>query len=651
MENDQYAQEEIVTLTHHPDTNSSVNRLAQWALIIALSVLALLLRLWNLDAVRHNIDHAYPIAQALRTLDYGEFPLVGQATSVLFANPALTGYLYLPVVALTRSALAVYLFVAALNTLAVGFTFFSARALLRREAPAFVAAFLVAVNPWVIEYSRTTWVQSLMPFFVCGLVWLIVPVLLGEAKHPARRTLAAALLATAFTQTYLLAFFVVGGLGLLLLIFWQRVPWRAALIGVAIFAAVTAAYGVGLLTNRSGNLDRVDDFASAPLQLSGEAASHAVRMATGADYAVARGGALPDAPRRQTLEQIAHWVLTAALAGGLVAVGHAVWRRTDQRDAAVIVLVWWALPVLAMTARTNPIHPFYQLLGLPMGAVLIAWGLRPLLNRRAGIIAISAGCIAIGALWTLNGLRFADATRAAPGAEGLGGLPLGDGMRVGASIRESLPAGGFMYADASEWILNSLSGRAFTVTPNVLSPQLTIFPAGGGALHLTPEDSALPDAEPVAQFPLADGRTLTLSRILIENAPLDQLTTRLDAPSEAGLTLLGYALNRGRNDRWTLITAWRVDTVSAATSQMFFGPFVHVFDASGERVAIVETTPVSGLIWYAGDIHIHRTHIANPPEGFTLQIGQYDINAQQATTFILPDGTYTQSIEIVPLDS
>ncbi len=65
--------------------------------------MAALLRAQYLLQIEHNTDHAWPIAQALRTLDHGDLPLIGQGTSVLFASPPLTGYLYLPWLALTRS--------------------------------------------------------------------------------------------------------------------------------------------------------------------------------------------------------------------------------------------------------------------------------------------------------------------------------------------------------------------------------------------------------------------------------------------------------------------------------------------------------------------------------------------------------------------
>src|SRR5690606_28207025 len=140
----------ISSVIEHPSP-----RLNSETLLLALIVLiAALLRLMDLETIRYNIDHAYPIWQALLTLDTGTFPIIGQPSSVLFANPPLTGYLFLPILALTRSVTAVYVVVILLNTAAVAFCYQIARDLLRDSRLALIAAFLMAVNPWLIEYSR-----------------------------------------------------------------------------------------------------------------------------------------------------------------------------------------------------------------------------------------------------------------------------------------------------------------------------------------------------------------------------------------------------------------------------------------------------------------------------------------------------------------
>lgn len=256
-------------------------RFAQTAALLLTLCLAAVLRLQNLEAIEHNVDHAYPIWQALSTLERGALPVVGQGTSVLFANPALTGYLYLPALLIVRSPYAPYLLVIALNTLAVGLAYRAMRQLWD-ESAALSGTFLLAVGPWVIEYSRTTWVQALLPFFACLTFALFVPVWLGASERPQRDFWWACAALAAMTQTYLLAYAALLPVAVLSAIFRRRIGGRALLIGALIALAPTPLYGAGLLSDSARALERVRTFAERPPALSAEALSHALRLLTGA---------------------------------------------------------------------------------------------------------------------------------------------------------------------------------------------------------------------------------------------------------------------------------------------------------------------------------------------------------------------------------
>lgn len=643
------------TILHMTNTNPSPSTLnpprrTMLAALILLTLAALAARLYALDTVRFNIDHAYPIWQGMRTLDYQQWPLVGQATSVLFANPALTGYLYLPPLMLWRSPLGVYALVIALNALAVPFTFQAGRALLRRDAPALIAAALVAFNPWIIEYSRTTWVQSLMPFFVTLIAALIVPVWVGTASHRGRRMLAALIVATLFTQTYLLAFLIVAPLALISLILWRRIPWRYAAAGIVIFMLVTAAYGIALIQSPTANLDRTTAFTSTAPRLTDEALLHALRLTSGEGYAWARSANQPDVSTRQPLEFAVHGVLMLALISGVIQAGYALVKRTPRRDAALIALVWWALPVIAMSYTGSPVHPFYQLLGVPMGAVLAAWGVDALLQRRAGVSLITAALTLWAALMLLNFARGTQENVQQAGREGLPGLLLGDGLALGGVIQELLPPQGIVYANVNEWILNALAGRLFTVIDAVQSPRVTLVPQVGG-LYI---EASLPDESPftprlsvpAARLTLADDSLITVRRFEAGGADLTGVPQIVHIESVDGLTLAGYDRRTTRDGRHVLITYWRVDAVSDAARQMFYGPFAHVFNAEGERIAIADGVPLSGLLWNVGDVYIQRMTY-DAPEDHRVSVGLYDINAARNAVFTLPDGAQDT---LIPLD-
>jgi 4-amino-4-deoxy-L-arabinose transferase-like glycosyltransferase len=619
---------------------------------LALLVIAALLRFSYLSAIEHNVDQAYPIWQALRTLEQGEFPLVGQGTSVLFANPALTGYLYLPFVALTRSPLGAYVLVIALNSLAVPLAYRAVRTLLNRDA-ALAAAGLMAVNPWVIEYSRSTWVQSLLPFFTCALAWLLWPVLTGRSRRPGRRMLLALIVLTLMTQTYLLAYLMLVTVGLLLLIFWRRVPLRAFTIGGFIFAAAALAYGAGLMAQADGVRQDVNEFTSAPARLSPEAWNHAVRLVSGADYPAARGQAAPvdDGERRQALTQAAHLGVLIGLGAGIALAVNAL-RTGRRRSQAVILLLWFGLPGLLMSYVGQSVHPFYLLLTLPAGYALVGWScsMLPAPRLRAGVAGL---LIPFAVLMIVNSQRFAQETAATPGAHDLGALPLDYGIQLGQMITAHLPPGGIVYAEVDEWTLNSLAGTTFPLLRDTRAPDFSIVPREGGVYVFAHADLPLDWTGPAyttihEQMRLPDGVVLTIDAY--PPAAVQQIEPQqvIEMSSEEGLTLLGYDWMRYAaplpEDTQSLVTYWRVDHVPDDAAPWFFAPFAQLYNAAGEQVTVVEGAAVQGRDWRVGDVHIHRMTL--PSEAASVKLGQYD-GTRQRNMIFLPD--YTPLIDL-PLD-
>ncbi len=657
---------------------------------------AALLRFWYLDAIEHNIDHAFPIHQALRTLDEGYLPLVGQETSVLFANPPLTGYLYVPVLALWRSPVAVYLLVIGVNTLAVCLVYRTARALLG-EARAWIAAGLMAVNPWAIEYSRATWVQGLVPFFACLTAYWLFPALAGKAKRPARDLVAALVALTLLTQTYLPAFVAVVQVAALLLIFRKRVPWRAALAGGLIFAAALALYGAGLLANWERTQAKLDVFLNgggAP-GFRDEAWWHAIRLVSGDDYAIARGTSAPirDVEVRQSLSQAAGLALTLALAAGAALAVARAWQRREGWEAGVIALVWFIIPPLLMTVVAQPVHPFYLLVTLPAGYLLAAMGIGlplrlpsplnplsrlrrtsapkgkgdflsrtqppplPLWERGAGgegrarrtvplqALVLAVCGVALALLCGINSARYYQETRAIPGAHALSALPLSDGLRLGATINDLLGEGPRLLSiDIDAEIVSSLSGRLTRVARDQRFPTLTrVFPWPGGVTAIFSAGGQPPmgpvgaDRLDAATLQLADGTVIWFYRH--ERAGRDPAWfpdggQRVEWPTDRGLTLAWWVW-----ERETLVTGWRVDALPRDYAEWLLGPFVHVFDESGRRLGVYSGEATPGYDWIVGQLYMQRIAMPGGPDaGAYFEAGLYDAIRQQNAIFSPPEG-------------
>jgi hypothetical protein len=607
-------------------------RAARFAPLLLL-IAALALRLHHLGQIEHNVDQAYPIGQALRTLDRGDLPLLGQRTSAQIPNPPLAGYLYLPIVALTRSALAVQIVVILLNSAGVLLGWAAIRAAAGARA-AWIAGWLLAVNPWLIEYSRTTWVQALLPFYVPALAWLLWPLLIGRSRHPGARWIAACVIFALAAGSYLLAYALLIPIGLWLLLYRQRlavVPRRSLIIGLLI-PLISGMVYVGALLSAPDGRSGLETFTGSGVRFSAEAWDHALRLISGRDYPAARGAEAPtqDGALRQTLTDGAHVVISAIT---LIGIGIALWRsRRDRR--ALLLPIGFVAPVAIMTVTTQVVHPFYQLLGMPSGAALAGSGVVWLLDRGprawrwAAAIAAAGLLFAFGALMAISSVRFAEATAATPGAHGLGALPLSVGLRLGAALDAALPEDGAVYADVDEWTLASFSGRTFASFWREIDPvRLIILPRAGGAYiridaaGLTP----IPGAQTTI-LDLADGTAVRLDAL----APDPALPTDFDPleavgllDGRAALALRGWSLTQA-GDRIALHLAWQVIEADERTAGRLFAPFAHLFTASGERAAIIDAAPVPGYVWRTGDLHLHRLTFVPPPDLAAIRVGQYD---------------------------
>lgn len=595
------------------------------------------LRFQHFGAIEYNIDQAYPVWQALQTLDTGALPLVGQGTSVLFANPPLTGYLLVPALAIARQPAAAYLFTLTLNTLALPLTYSALRRLLGARA-ALIGAALFAASPWIVEDSRRTWVQSLTPFFVCLVFWALTPVLLGVERRPSRRLLIALIGLALFAHTYLLAYALIAPVAVLLLIYRRRIPIRALLGGAAIFAALAIPYGVGLARDWEQTRSRVDTFAAGGAALSDEALGHALRLVTGAGYATQRGMLAPaqDAELRADLSRLSAAVWNVAiLAGGGLAV-RALVRRTrssaQQRDAAVILLIWFGLPILLMSYVSQVVHPFYLLLTVPAGHGLAAWGVSPLLRRPATSALIAALVIATGALNATNTVRFAQQSAARSGEDAPYVFPLAESTQIGDRLRERRAPGMAVISPMDVWTPITLAGEVFRAERLEDFTLAALAPAQG-ALYF---DAARPGEPPPAPPPYAQPAGATLA--LDDGTLLAGWTLRpsdlvidhpADVPSDIDVRFIGWSLrgDPAPGATVTLDTFWQVEALHPARGIWAFVPFAHLLDASGARLAIADGNVISALDWAEGDILVQRHTIAIPAGAagpFAFTVGLFD---------------------------
>lgn len=614
------------------------DRLLVWLLF----ALALVVRFRYLLWIEHNVDHAYYIGQALRTLDEGYLPIIGQATSLQFPNSAFLGYLYVPLLALTRHVLSAYVFVIALNSLGAVFVYRAARLLGLSWFAAFTAGLIYTVNPWLIEYTRSTWSYSIMPFLLTCLFYSVLVILNTKGRRQTIAVWVGAVCTTMITLVTLTGYLILPTLAVVALAYRASLPWRKIFAALPVLLVPTAIFAAALLVNWQDTSARATTFlgASQAAYLRSEPFVHTLRLVSGTEYELQRG--LKVGEDSLVVRNTLGGVFSAGVII-LIVIGATTLSTTNKIK---LLILWTATPIALFLYNSALVHPFYLLLTTPATTLLTAAGINALTQNRKPIIILSTATTIAG--WSLlsliNSGFYYQETQKYPSDHELTALPLYDGLPLGAALAE-LPKHTLVQANIEPWILHSFAGRTFPTTTIIDNIQRTATSPNGtyiATMQERPAQTILPESLHWERT-LADGGSIKLIAMSPE-IPSDAL--KLSATTEGDITLTAYALGHTNTD--TQFTAyWRVNQTPSNLAPLY-SLTVHVYQHE-ERIAVIDGRPVPTYLWTSGMLIAQRVTLPiTTAEDISLRVGLYDgaMNQHAAISDQEADGLIT--IELQP---
>jgi 4-amino-4-deoxy-L-arabinose transferase-like glycosyltransferase len=627
-------------------SQSPSGTLRRWLAPAVVTLLGAWLRFYHLADFYSSVDHDFPLAQAIRWLQLGQWPLLGQGTSVLVANPPGMSYLMAVPWLLFGSLWGATYFTIGLNVLAVPLTYQAGR-LAGGQRTGLAAATLVAANPWANYFSRGTWVQGLLPFWTTLTCALLLLALFGRAQQRCRASKAGLLFGalaalTGLTQMYLLALLSIAPVALILLLNWRRVPKRGLVAGGAVLAIATAWFGWQLARDWPNQAPKVAEFfkTSQPAHFDWTALNHAARFVTGADYeAVFGNDGTPAWQWRRKLGQMVAPLLGVVLALGLL---RAVWRIANRRPDAglwLALLIWWAVPIAALSYSSHPVNIVYLVLSLPAGYVLAAPILAPLASRRLGPPALLGLCAYSFVLVAAGTAQVA----AQPAAYSLDYLSVGAVLKVTA-VAQAV-AGEYhldeFYTPLLSESLTAKVGQPLQAISWSPLPEVELFQVDRPSVYMRLEHGGRPPAlrlgTTVAEVAYPGQALITFDLIRAytraELAALPQ--HRIGWRSEQGLTLVGYDVEPDNHSLWMY---WTVDTLVDGREQWLYAPFVSVSDEQGRLMGRTGAPGLEGYFYRGGDVFLSHVMLPAMPAGeYHLDLGMYD-GIHQLSLYLLPPG-------------
>jgi Dolichyl-phosphate-mannose-protein mannosyltransferase len=431
-----------------------------------------------LDLMEFKGDEANAARLALHVLGYSEpgvgrfFPTAGLVSSIGIPNPPLFVYLVAIPMAIVHSPIAAAAAIAAANVLAVWLTFVAGRRCFGRFV-GLASAAMLAVSPWGIVFSRKIWAQDLLPLFTTLFLLQLHGLLV---RRRPRSAFWLIVVTAAAVQLHFSACVLVVVAALALVVARRDLAWRWVAAGLVVAILSYVPY----LAFHAGSILHSAEHRSPYL---GPNLIERFRAASGYTFGIVGGGGMGYLiGKGSTLGRVASDVLGILAPVGLVV----AWRRESGRRGrlAMLMLVWYALPLTILTALAIRPYMHYVIILLPLPYLGIAYLIERLFAGRHGLAPISVAAILV--CFLIVDVRFFRTVIHDGGAPGDYGI-------------------GYRYErEAANYILRQAAGRPVVLGEDVSFAQVRRLTPFKFLLWNTHPGSTSPRGRPAAAFILVD---------------------------------------------------------------------------------------------------------------------------------------------------
>ncbi len=627
----------------------------EWILLALILLLAATLRLTRLDLIEFKFDEATTARSALRIAREGHLPALGMVSSQGPHNPPLTSYFLAPAFGFSRDPRLAAGWVAFLGVVAVGLTYWLGRRYFGWPVGA-LAALLFAASPWAAFYSRKVWAENLPALTLVFIIALLAAIVRRKPWALAGAFAAAAGLASLHLAG--IAFFFI--LAVVMALFPRRLRLLPVLVGVALVVAILSPYLLHDARHDWQNLRAfaglADQEASVDLQPLGMASmaigGYHLQDLAGERYNDFLGRMIVDLRWLDVVEMALFWLGLFWLVWRVVRARLGPGPLPPEESARVVLLCWFAVPVVLLLRRSAPLnlHTFtllYPVQHLVIALVLadaVVWAAGRLGGRVGRGLAIGVAILtALIVGWQVyvqqSLLSFVDSNDT-PGGYGapvkyaLAASRSLEAIRheTGAGELVLLLAGADPRYDGEAAVFDVLldPGRRLTDGRSAL-----VLPASGAAYLVTPGAEAaglLLEASAVAMAPAL--HTLTGSGEAYRFfcwGPGEVLPPHViegeDVRWASSATLLRYdwegEARAGGSVRWTLV--FRVEAQPPPGVDLHW--FNHLVDTNGNRWGQTDGVGYPASEWRVGDTVMIWFDIAispdAPPPPYYVRSGMY----------------------------